>query len=72
MPSWKDLRLFCEKDGWELYKKSDRCYYRKLMPDGVLKRTRVLIGEENINPNMWREILKRQLQVSQEYFDENI
>ena len=20
MPKWKDLKRFCEKDGWELYK----------------------------------------------------
>ena len=22
MPSWKDLKRFCESDGWELYKET--------------------------------------------------
>jgi len=29
MPSWKDLKRFCERDGWELYKKTDHYFYRK-------------------------------------------
>lgn len=39
MPSWSDLKRFCERDGWELYKQTDHYYYQKLMPDGTLKRT---------------------------------
>lgn len=69
MPSWRDLRRFCECDGWELYKKTDHWYYQKLMPDGVLKRTKVSMGTGEISKNLWREILSKQLQVSQEYFN---
>ena len=25
MPSWRDLKRFCDKDGWELYK--DICLF---------------------------------------------
>mgnify|MGYP000973118638 FL=1 len=44
MPSWRDLKRFYERDGWELYKQTDHYYYRKRMRDGTLKRTRVSLG----------------------------
>lgn len=70
MPSWRDLQRFCERDGWELYKqKSDHWYYQKLMPDGALKRTKVSMGTGEIHKNLWLEIRKKQLQVTQEYFN---
>jgi hypothetical protein len=72
MPSWKDLKRFCERDGWDLFKKNDHLYYRKLMPDGTMKRTKVSMGTGEIYGNMWQEILKKQLQVSQEEFNKKI
>lgn len=69
MPSWHDLKRFCERDEWELYKKTDHWYFQKLMPDGVLKRTKVSMGTGKIGKNLWREILNKQLQVSLEYFN---
>ncbi|HNR05102.1 MAG TPA: type II toxin-antitoxin system HicA family toxin, partial [Bacillota bacterium] len=30
MPSWKELKRFCENDGWELYKTTDHYFYRKI------------------------------------------
>lgn len=44
MPSWRDLKRFCERDGWELYKTTDHWFYRKSMTDGTLKRTKVSMG----------------------------
>ena len=26
MPRWKELKRFCEKDGWELYKDTDHYF----------------------------------------------
>ncbi|NLB88280.1 MAG: type II toxin-antitoxin system HicA family toxin [Syntrophomonadaceae bacterium] len=72
MPSWRDLKRFCERDGWELYKKTDHWYYQKLMPDGVLKRTKVSFGTGEISKHRWREILTKQLQVSEEYFNKKL
>ncbi|MFZ5634423.1 MAG: type II toxin-antitoxin system HicA family toxin [Bacillota bacterium] len=72
MPSWNELRRFCERDGWELYKKTDHYYFRKQMPDGTLKRTKVSMGSGQIKGNVWKEILKKQLQVTQEYFNSKI
>lgn len=72
MPSWKELKRFCDRDGWELYKKTDHWYYRKQMPDGALKRTRISMGTGEIKGGLWKEILHKQLQVSEEYFNRMI
>ena len=70
MPSWRDLKRFCERDGWELYKQTNHYYYRKRMRDGTLKRTRVSLGTGGIPRRVWSIILNKQLQVSLEYFNE--
>lgn len=72
MPSWKELKRFCERDGWELYKQTDHYYYRKLEDNGNIKRTKVSMGSGEIKGNLWNEILKKQLQVSEEYFNKMI
>lgn len=69
MPSWRDLKRFCERDGWELYKHTDHYYYRKRMRDGTVKLTRVSMGTGEIPRRVWTIILKKQLQVTQEYFN---
>ena len=72
MPKWKELKRFCERDGWELYKDTDHYYYRKVMPDGSIKRTKVSRGSGEIRSHMWQEILKKQLQVTEDYFNSMI
>jgi len=72
MPRWKDLKRFCERDGWELYKDTDHCYYRKRSADGTIRFTKVSKGSGEIHQHMWQEILKRQLKVSKEYFNDTI
>jgi hypothetical protein len=72
LPSWKDLRRFCETDGWELFKRTDHDFFRKRMPDGALKITKVSRGSGEIGPQLWRSILRKQLQVTQEYFNSKI
>ncbi len=72
MPKWKDLKRFCENDEWDLYKDTDHYFYQKKMPDGTVKRTKVSKGSGEIHYNLWREILKKQLQVTQEYFNDHI
>jgi hypothetical protein len=37
MPSWRDLKRFCERDGWELWKNTDHYFYMKV-EDGIEKR----------------------------------
>lgn len=72
MPSWNELKRFCVRDGWELYKSTDHFYYRKREVDGTVKRTKVSRGSGEIRGHLWREILKKQLQVTEEYFNKTI
>ena len=69
MPSWRDLRKFCERDGWELYRETDHYYFRKIDSDGNIRRTKVSKGSGEISYYLWREILRKQLQVTIEYFN---
>lgn len=72
MPSWRELKRFCENDGWELYKKTDHYFYRKTDENGNIRRTKVSNGTGEIYGNLWKEILKKQLCVTQEEFNEKI
>jgi len=66
------LRKFCERDKWELYKDTDHYFYRKEDDDGTIRHTRVSKGTGEIYGYLWKEILKKQLKVTQEYFDKRI
>ena len=69
MPSWKDLRNFCNNDDWELYKDTDHYFYRKEDDDGNIRQVKVSKGTGEIYGHLWQDILKRQLKVSKEYFN---
>jgi hypothetical protein len=69
MPTWKQLKRFCDSDGWELYKQTDHYFYRKSDDTGNIRRTKISMGAGEIYGRLWQEILKKQLQVSQEYFN---
>lgn len=69
MPSWKELKRFCERDGWECYKDTDHYFYRKIDYNGNIRRTKISKGSGEIHGNLWQQILKKQLQVTQEYFN---
>jgi hypothetical protein len=53
-------------------KKTDHYYYRKRDKDGNVRQTKVSQGSGEIHPHMWQTILKKQLQVTQEYFNKHI
>jgi len=69
MPSWSELKRFCDRDGWELYKNTDHYFYRKIDEDGNIKRTKVSRGTGEIKGHLWQIILKKQLQVTEEQFN---
>ena len=56
MPSWKELKRFCERDGWELYKDTDHYFYRKTDTDGTPKFTKISKGTGEIKGNLWNII----------------
>jgi hypothetical protein len=72
MPKWKEIKRFCENDGWEMYKETDHYFFQKLDDTGILKRTKVSKGSHEVYGHLWEEILKKQLQVSKEYFNKMI
>lgn len=72
MPTWKELKRYCERDGWELYKDTDHFFYRKRLDDGTILRTKISKGSAEIGKHLWREIRNKQLQVSQEEFNSKI
>lgn len=72
MPRWRELKRFCDRDGWELYRDSDHYYYRKVDNDGNVRMTKAPKGLGEIHAKMWKEILKKQLKVTQEYFNSKI
>ena len=67
-----ELKRFCERDGWELYKDTNHYYYRKKDKDGNILKTKVSKGSGEIYGHLWEEILKKQLRVTQEYFNKMI
>lgn len=72
MPTTKELKRFCENDGWELYKTTDHYYYRKKLADGSILLTKVSMGTKEISKTLFERILKKQLGVSKEYFNSKI
>jgi predicted RNA binding protein YcfA (HicA-like mRNA interferase family) len=73
VPTWKELKRFCENDGWELYKDGDHSFYRKRDENGNLRLTKVSRGSGEIEgAHLWNSILKKQLQVTKEYFNSKL
>ncbi len=53
MPSWKELRRFCERDGWLLVKSTDHDFYEKELSDGTILRVKVSRGSGEIHRSVW-------------------
>lgn len=70
MPTWRELKRYCERNGWTRYKDTDHYFYRKVLDDGTILRTKVSKGSGEIHYSMWQSILKKQLQTTQEHFNE--
>lgn len=68
-PRFRELKAYCEKNGWALIRKTDHYYYEKVLPDGRVLRTRVSMAlHKEIPRQLWQRILSRQLQVTEEEF----
>ncbi len=72
MPRWSDLKLFCEREDWELYKDTDHYFYRKTLPDGSVIYTKIFRGSGEIPSRLWQLIRTHQLKVTQEEFNRKI
>jgi len=73
MASWKDLRRFLENDGYVFIRHGSRDdIYEKVQADGSISRVRVSKGTGEIGKGLFSRILKQQLGVSKEYFNDRL
>lgn len=72
MSNTKEHKRFCEKDGWELYKTTDHYHYRKKLANGDVLKTRVSMGSKQYGKSMFAKILKEQLRVTKQEFNDKI
>lgn len=69
MSSWAELRRYARKHGL-LLRVSDHEYYLLTHPlTGERAILKVPLGQGEIPSNLWKRILQRQLQLSQEDFN---
>ncbi|MGI8623543.1 MAG: hypothetical protein ACR2NB_08655 [Solirubrobacteraceae bacterium] len=70
IPDKKDIRRFCELDGWEEPEATspDHDRYRKRLANGTLLRTKVSHGRGPIvrNPGLWTNVWRHQLGLESE------
>ena len=68
-PRNKDLKVYCEKDGWELARDTDHWYFRKVLDTGDILFTKVSHAvHKEISMQLWAKILKTQLKISEKDF----
>ena len=72
-PKNKDLKRYCERDNWELYKETDHWYYRKRLEDGSILHTKISHSiSKELSMTLWKKILKKQLKTSENEFWEKL
>lgn len=72
-PKFKDLKKYCEKNGWVMIRNTDHWYYEKVLPDGTVLQTKISHAiHKEIPKNVWRFILQKQLKISEEEFWNNL
>ncbi len=72
-PKFRDLKKYCEKNGWVMIRNTDHWYYEKVLADGTLLQTKVSHAvHKEIPSNLWKLILKKQLKISEDEFWKNL
>lgn len=72
-PKYRDLKKYCEKNGWVMIRNTDHWYYEKVLADGTLLQTKVSHAvHKEIPTNLWKLILKKQLKISEDEFWKNL
>ena len=72
MTSWTELKRFCERDGWELYRVTDHYYFRKIDEKGNIRHIKASRRIGEIKGFLWKEILRKQLRVTEDYYNSKI
>lgn len=72
-PRYRDLKKYCEKNGWVLVHNTDHWHYEKVLADGSVLRTKVSHAvHKEIPGRLWQRILKNQLRTTEKEFWENL
>ena len=68
-PKFKDLKKYCDKNGWVMIRDTDHWYYEKVLTDGTVLRTKISHAtHKEIPTNVWQFILSKQLKISEKEF----
>lgn len=68
-PKFRDLKRYCDVSGWVLIRDTDHYHYEKVMPNGIVLKTKVSHALHKETPrHLWERILKRQLEVTEAEF----
>ena len=68
-PKFKDLKRYCDKNGWMMIRNTDHWYYEKVLADGTVLQTKISHAtHKEIPNNLWKRILKKQLKITEAEF----
>ena len=72
-PKFRDLKKYCDKNGWVMIRNTVHWYYEKVLIDGTLLQTRISHAvHKEIPSNLWKLILKNQLKTTENEFWNNL
>ena len=68
-PKFKDLKRYCEKNGWVLVRDTNHWYYEKTPANGDVLSTKVSHAvHREIPGELWQRILRKQLHTTEQEF----
>jgi hypothetical protein len=68
-PKFKDLKRYCEKNGWVLVRDTNHWYYEKALANGDVLSTKVSHAvHREIPGELWQRILRKQLHTTEQEF----
>lgn len=72
-PKYRDLKKYCDKNGWVVIRNTDHWYYEKVLTDGTVLKTKISHAlQKEIPQKLWKRILKYQLKISEKDFWNNL
>jgi hypothetical protein len=72
-PKYRDLKKYCDKNGWVVIRNTDHWYYEKVLTDGTVLKTKISHAlQKEIPKKLWKRILKYQLKISEKDFWNNL
>lgn len=72
-PKYRDLKRYCDKNGWVLIRDTDHWYYEKVLTDGTVLETKISHAvQKEIPSGLWKKILKHQLKISEQEFKKGL